>query len=837
MPRRSPGLTLIELMVTIALVGVAALTLIGAFTSIQRSVQKTKHRTIAVGLCRELMEALKNRRYALLRPTTSADLSSPGYDTVYFPPELGIENSGTRFDRYNKVLKVRLDSGGQVVPLSPAGPDAGLKQVQVWVEWDEDGIRRRYEMSSLLDDPERTRPTGAITGVVYEQPGAAGDELPGALVALGENPSRADTSGASGAFRIATSSGTFTLLATKRGYFPASAVVPAHPNAAQDLVLSPRATGGLSGQAYLRDHLVVSQVVAALPQPGGTDAQFVELYNPTTASMFIGDASTHAVSLRYLSPHQAQDCPDIGLVYVSTFVPSMGFYLIADTDTFVVSGASFTADAYFADAGASACAAVPDGWAPPATKRILQPDKAGSLVLSAGAARLDALGWTQGGTTPAVCEGTCLWLASGLQAGEQLVRLSSPATAVTLPSGRAYDSNDNAGDVTGPPFLTGIVAPPRTSLDAPWPPVTGTPAVGALVSADDDLSTPVALVSATGYFHLPGVATCTLTGLPASWSVVVASGGFLVTASTAAPAAGATTDMGVLALTTSAAAGVVTGLVLSHTAAPLPGILVRSGPATAVTDAAGMYRLPVNAGAGLSATANPGHAAPGLATLTSSPFDVLPGQTVSGVDFTLTEIGSISGVVTTDGVNPYPGVVVRADANGLRGTATADGTGRFVIDDVPTSVMAGVGGYTVTPALDTSQVSSPAWASVTVTQGVEVAAGTFTVLGALGELRGTVADSGQAIKTGVLVVATLSSLGAVPPAWDETLRAGTTYYFASHSRADGTFSLPVRVSGSPYNVYAWYSKRSGAAMTTSMKSLSQLVDSSTAPVSISFSWP
>lgn len=837
MRRDSRGLTLIELMVTVGLIGLAALSIIGAFTSIQRSVQKTKHRTVAIALCRELMEALKNRRYALLRPTTQADLDSTGHDTVYFPPELGIESSGTRFDRYNKVVKVRLNSSGHAVPLPPSGPDAGLKQVQVWVEWDEEGQRRRYEISSLLDDPQRSRPTGAISGVVYEPPGAAGDELPGVLVSLGENPSRADTTGTSGMYRIATSSGTFTLRASKRGYFSTSAVVPAQPNATQDLTLRPRGTGSLSGRAYLRDHLVVSQVVAALPQPGGFEAQYVELYNPTTAAMFIGDASTHAVSLRFTSPHQAQDCPDIGLVYVSTWIPSGGFYVAANTAAFTVAGASLTADAYFADTGADGCAVVPDGWAPPGEKRILQRDKAGSVILSAAGSRLDAVGWTEGGTAPSVCEGACVALAAGLPSGEQLVRLSSPAASVSSAAGRAYDSNSNAVDFAGPPALAGIEAPPRVSSDAAWAPLTGTPAVGALVSVDDDLSTPLALTSATGYFRLDGVATCTLTGLPASWTVMIASGGFLGSVSTAAPAAGATTDVGGVVLSTTASAGVVTGAVLSHLGAPLPGILVRSGPVTAVSDAAGVYRLLVNAGAGLSATANPGHASPGLATLTSSAFDVLPGQTVSGVDFTLAESGSIAGVVTADGVSPYPGVVVRADAGALRGTATTDGTGRFVLEDLPTSAMAGVGAYTVTPVLDSSQVASPASASVTVTQGAEVAAGTFTVLGALGLLRGTVSEAGLPITTGVLVVATQGSIGALPPDWDESLRAGTTRYYAAHSRSDGSFSLPIRISGSPYNVYAWYSKVSGAGSATSKKSLVQLVDSSTTPAVISISWP
>lgn len=832
-------MTLIEVLVTATLLGVAALALIATFGGIQRSIQKTKHRTIAISLCRELMESLKNRPYALLRPTTQTDLNSPGHDLTYVPPELGLENSGTRFDRYNRVVKVRLDSGGAAVPLTPAGPDAGLKRVEVWVEWDEEGERRRYEMASLVDDPNRSRPTGALAGVVYKAPGAAGDELDGVLVRFAENPSRADMTGGAGSYRISTTSGVFTAVATKRGYFSTSTVVAVQPNAAQDFILSPRGVGSISGVAYLRDHLLVSQAAAAIPQPGGFQAQYVELYNPTTAALFIGDASTHSFRLRFASPHQSQDCPDIGLTYVSTEVPSGGFYVIANTDTFVLGGSSFAADAFFTDTAAAGCAAVPDGWAPPSGKTILQPDKAGSVLLHAGSGIVDALGWTEGGTAPPVCEGACLYLASGLPAGEQVVRLSSPAASVSAAAGRAFDSGDNAVDFRGPPSTVGIEAPPRVSSEAPWAPLTGTPAVGAIVSLDDDLSSPAALTSATGYFRINGVATCTLTGLPASWTVMVASGGYLASVATAAPSAGGLVDVGIVALTSGASAGVVTGTVLSHLGAPLPGIIVQSGAVTAATDAAGVYRLLVNAGAGLSATANPGHATAGLSTLTSSSFDVLPGQTVTGVDFTLGEIGSVTGVVTTDGVSPYPGVAVRADAPAgtLRGTGTADGAGRFSIDDLPTSAMSGVGSYAVVPVLDSSQMASPASASVTVTLGAEVSAGTFTVLGALGLLRGTVSDGGRPITTGVLVVATQQTIAGTPPDFDETLRSGATFYYSAHARADGTFSVPVRVSASPYNVYAWYSKLAGETASTSLKSLSQLVDSSTTPVTVSFSWP
>lgn len=833
------GLTLVELIVAMALLGLSVVAFLSSFTLIQRGVIKAKNRTIAVSLCRERMETLKNQRYVLLRPTEQADLAAFGYDATYFPPDLGLSAAGTRFDRFSRVDKAVPGAGGAVEILAPTATDAGLKRVMVWVEWDEEGSRRRHEMTSLLVNPGRSRAVGGITGVVYRSPGGAGNQLAGALVKLDEDPSRSDVSGLTGGYWVASTSGAFTVRASKRGYFDGTAGVLASPGGTANFVLSPRGAGSVQGTAYLRDHLVVSQVVVATTAPDGFDVQLVELYNPTTSALFVGSVSSHSVRLQYQSPYLAQDCADVALEYVNPTIAPLSSYLIANASSFILAGATVTADAYFADAAGAGCAAAPSSWTPPAPRRLLESGRAGSVVLRSGSgAVLDAVGWMEGATAPAYCEGACIPLPSGLGAGEQLARRASAAAGPYAAEGRAFDSNDNSADFLSPLSLAGLEAPARVSAMGTQPAVSGTPAGGAVVSVDDDLSSPV-LADASGFFLVPGVATCTAGAYPAAWTLIVASGAHAGEVFGVTPPDGGTADVGAVALVSSAAAAQLTGTVTSSLGGPAAGLLMQAGGATAVTDGAGFYRLVVDPGA-VAVAANYGRSHPGFAEETSATYTLNAGQAQSGVDFVLDPVGAVRGVVTTNGIDPYPGNLVRAFAppGTERGSATADASGAFRITGLPVSAVGGVGTYTISPAVDTSQTATPASASVTLTQGAEVVVSTFTVASSMGLLTGTVADGGAPITTGVLVLASLASVGGAPPVWDESLRGGSTMYYAAHARNDGTWSLPVRVHPSqPYNVYAWYSKPDGSNIVTTLKSSVQLVDSSSGAFVVPFAWP
>lgn len=835
--RKTRGLTLIEFTVALALLGVAVVAFLGAFKLVQRSVIKTKNRTLATSLCRERMETLKNKRYVLLRPTELADLTALGYDNTYFPPDIGLSAAGTRFDRYSRVDKVSLASG-QVVALSPTATDTGMKRVVVWVEWDEEGRRRHYEMSSLFNNPSRSRGLGGLVGSVYHTPGGFGNELPGATVKLDEDPARSDVSNATGGYWISATSGNYTAHASARGYFDSLAPVSPYPSATKDFTLSARATGGIDGAAFIRDHLVISQVVVSSIAPNGFAIQLVELYNPTTTAMFIGSASSHTVRLRYQSPYLTQDCPDLALQYTVSNIMPLSSYLIADASTFVLAGTTVTADAYFKDTAGAGCSATPTGWAPPATRRIIELGKAGSVVLRkpAGTGIVDAVGWTQGATNPAYCEGSCISLASGLGLGEQLVRRVSSDSLSGAPQGRAFDSNANGSDFLTPATLVGLEMPARSSANGVQAPLTGTPAAGAVVAADDDLSSPV-VADASGYFTIPGVATCTALGVPGSWSVTIGSGVYAAVVEGLSPPAGGTAGVGNVVLGSTVAPAVITGTVVSSVGGAIPGIVMEGGGAVSVTDGAGFYRLLVDSGS-VSVTANYFRANPGYEEVATTPYAVVPGQQQT-VNTTLNPVGNIRGVVTTNGVDPFPGEVVHAEAppGTVRGTVTTDAAGAFRLIALPASAVAGVGPYTISPAIDSSQVSTPASVSVTLSQSAEVDVGSFTVSSAMGSISGSVSDGGSPITTGVLIMASLASIAGTPPTWDETLRGGSTMYYTTHARNDGSWTLPVRVNASAYNVYAWYSKLDNGVSSTTVKSATKLVSSSSGTFVVSFTWP
>src|SRR5262249_22770123 len=132
--------------------------------------------------------------------------------------------------------------------------------------------------------------------------------------------------------------------------------------------------------------------------------------------------------------------------------------------------------------------------------------------------------------------------------------------------------------------------------------------------------------------------------------------------------------------------------------------------------------------------------------------------------------------------------------------------------------------YTVEPALDSAESSSPSSVDIVLSStGSTTYVSTFTVSSALAEITGQVTLSGSAINTGVLVLASTTTLtgGATSPppslSGANGLACRPCYYTVS-SDASGTYSLDVRSSPSTaYQVYGWYSTMSGNTATISRK--------------------
>src|SRR5204862_5879398 len=89
------GLTLVELMVTVAILSIGVLAAVGSFRYISQALQNSKARTLSNNLAQEQIEKLKNLSYYMLLVTTST-LPYPGltgvdYDTGNYPPQTLIE--------------------------------------------------------------------------------------------------------------------------------------------------------------------------------------------------------------------------------------------------------------------------------------------------------------------------------------------------------------------------------------------------------------------------------------------------------------------------------------------------------------------------------------------------------------------------------------------------------------------------------------------------------------------------------------------------------------------------------------------------------------------------
>lgn len=811
-------MTFIELMVAMAILSVGVLGLISAFGAIARSVQVSKSKAVATNLAQEKIESLKNMAYFRLLVTTNpvtATEFTPGfsYDRAsgYYPPEVPLVVGGISFERRVYIRKVAENSSGGLVEKTWSEPDTGLKEVLVYVVWKEGPHWKKVELRNLRDDPNRLPTDASFLGEVT----AGGLPLAEAKVEVIQNPVWNKLTDSGGDYGFQVTAGTFTLRAGKAGYFSATIsnqVINKGDLLTLDFALVKMDSGTISGTAYRRDHLVISQVVAATSTLGEiVGYEYVELYNPTTWAWTISDAT---IDLRYVDANNTL-VTDIGLNFRNASIPANGgYYLIANTGTVVAAGTAVAADAVYSLISP--------------LQNVIKDGKAGGIKLTNDADTVvyDKVGWSKNSeaeNAPAqAVEGTAVTLASGLGAGEQIVRSSETFTNINSPSGtHAWDANVNATD-----FNVGAVPQDRALTYAPKNTATihaprgGTPAAGAIVFADDNLA-PSVTAGVTGAFSLISVATGT-------WTLTVSSGLYYQTV-TATVTANATVSAGSLSLTSATANGYVTGRITNALGDNLASIRV-SGPGVSVnTDASGNYRVSVATGASVQIVANPGNL---NASYTSEARDVAVslGAVTASTDFVLSQGGRIRGYSSSNGVDAFSGLIVIAKLGGVEmGSASAGADGYFEILNLTT------GSYVLSPFAASGEGVSPSTFTKDLTSpGSTVFCGTFTVSGAQGKISGNLKKGSDPVATGVLVVVTTSTIASDPPTVNSTLRTGTNIYYNASSSADGSYSVSVP-GGYTYNVYAWYSTVGAASASTTRKDGSATVTAGQT-TTVDFTW-
>jgi hypothetical protein len=220
-------------------------------------------------------------------------------------------------------------------------------------------------------------------------------------------------------------------------------------------------------------------------------------------------------------------------------------------------------------------------------------------------------------------------------------------------------------------------------------------------------------------------------------------------------------------------------------------------------------------------------------TASSAGVTVSVGQVTSNVDFVLLQGGQLSGFLTRDGINPLPGIgVVAFDSASIpMAQETSGSDGRFRMVNLAT------GTYTLEPVLGSGETSSPGTRSGVVSVGVNVDVGTFTVTGAAGTIRGAVTEAGRPIATGVMLLATTSTIVGAPPPLHVGSLTGAAYYAAT-SYEDGSYQLEVRGSTTTtYRVYAYYPRWNNGVVTLSSATVIGVgVNPGAVAAGIDFTW-
>jgi len=804
---RRAGVTLTELMIAVSVLTIGVISSMGAFKYINRAMLQSRIKTIATNLAQEKMEVLKNKPYFQLLVTTATDVSD-GYDpnfifdTENYPPQTITLWGMPALTRVVNVDYISL-SGSVATALPYTSNDTGMKRITVIVSWtDSTGTRQKVRLDSYFENPTAAVLSAGFTGTVSNVSGGAA--VGNALVQVQGAPKwRGYSDPVTGVYRFQVAPGTYTLVCSTQGYFPDTSgtlYVAAGAYTTKDFSLNKIATGTASGMAYIRDHLVISQVVGSSVNSSAQYQEWVEVFNPTTwtwtMATGLGTGANEVVHFGYTEAGEDDLLPDID--YRTAEIAPDSYFLFANTGTISAAGVTRTADAvYDSDANWNN---VDD------LINTGNPSSAGHILLGSEVndAEYDIVGWnaTSNGNGAKQYAGnyetTAIVQGIGFQEDEEYARKTASG-GITSGQGRCYDTYNNNNDFI---VASPVARPPRNSSVSEAC-VTGTPAAGAIVNVNDGLSAS-ALASSSGYFLVTNVATSAVLNTSSSWEVMVTSYTIFNSSAGLVIAAGINKDIGTIVLSTALSGGIASGYVYGSGVdqnRPLPSIKVGSSGTTVVTNSQGYYRLFLGTGTAV-VTANYGlengsyQSADEIVTLDEGVITGVP-------DFHLAQSGTIKGYVTA-GTGALPNIIVQATNGGAIYEDTSDSTGNYYISAATSAVA-----YTLTPVLDALQsyTSLPADPlTVTLaTPGGTVFSGTITVVGAMGTIAGTVVASTVSVTTGVLIVASTMAVNDPLTTFTAANLLALPVYYSASSQADGTYSLDVRSSTSTaYYLRAFY---------------------------------
>jgi len=803
------GFTITELMVSVVIVSIVMFVIVETFGSMQKAIQFSKDRAIATNLAQEKIQIIREKLYYKVIPSTSIayinEFNPPvPYDTLYFPPETILE-AGVYYKRYTYILPV-IESGGVITELPPQTPDTGMKKITVTVVWERKGEKKKVQISTIYTNRDTVMSNAVITGIVRDKSNY--NPIPNALINIVEYMGLRDVSDNNGNYRINIVPGNYTIYVEARGYFPYLGTFSISPEQtlSKTIELNKMGYGKMTGVPWLRDHLVISQVVGSTVSPSGFEQEYIEIYNPTTYSWLVNGN----IGLRFQRIYDTNK-KYIQINYFTDYIQPGGFYLFANTNTITINGTNINADAVWSNGNSSTDFPY---FNPSLSKYSIipifgeGPDEGGGaieLYVIPDDKILDQVGWNRndgasGKKNAPFYETSPIPQNIGLQQGEQYVRYSS-TYSVSTSYGPAYDSNNNSVDFYD--YSSGISITPRNSTSIVNV-ISATPANGSIVGCSDGLSISTVsylagAIRQYAYFELNEISTGT-------WSCTISSGNYSLIIDSITITNGSTITLNSVYLTTQVGWGYISGMVTDAFGNNISPAIKISGSDGSYTYVGSNKRYLLQASAGtIDVTANPGNLNSSYVSVSSQGISLNAGEIKSSVDFVLYQGGRITGKVLIAGSTvPIPGIAVGIydQYDAPRDQQITDNTGRFTTNVLST------GTYIIQPMVDSKESVNPSTASVNITSaGSLVFSSTFSVSNAVGYVKGNVKYQNQPIKTGVLVVVTTVSLSGSPPSLpvlsSQTL-SGAPYYITSTDE-EGNYLLEVRQSTNPtYNIYSFY---------------------------------
>lgn len=845
------ALTQTEIMIAVAVISIFFLAGINTYFAISKAITSSKTRTIAINIAREKIEYFRSLSYYKIVPTPDSDYSDYGYDNTYFKPET-INVGGVDFIRRVLIRKAVLSSDGHTT-ISSNLPDTGNKEVTVWILWNEGGRQKTITETTIFNNPDMPVNTVTIQGVIKDTNSVP---INGAYVVVAEYPDSWAYSDSAGIYSLTVPSGTYTLIFSSKPYYRTykvsniqafSGVVTQNVNLWKVVWVEYR------GFIARNNHLVISAVCGGFDD-GGSENEFIELYNPTTYNWVM---DSNKFKLYYVkNNNQVEEIP---LVFVTTYVPSYSYYLIGSSP--VVKGVN--SDAYYLE------------------NKIAE-DKRGGVGIWYKMpeynyiVNIDSVGWFgkdeagMSGQTPAV------WAYEGwpsdptgdgipyntlIKRYAYLARWDDPYYSPSGTSGNVYGAfssgtvnygacseynsfwsnaydkagynwydfkvdipiNNQTGTGSSSPRNSSVMEEPAGGRVFFWPPESY-PLLN--VSSEDVL---VASVTYYGRYRV-------VVGTHSQFSIFVSTtqrenSTYVLYQSTDITPVDTTTRRLDFIVSTPTTKAFIRGYVVNTSLTGLNNIPVRAvseyeETSTVYTGGVfglqGYFKLAVEAGTSIYVEVNmTGVTNNNYISLSTGPFKLNPGEVKSFENTSdkiiLTQKGSAYGFVGTTTLDPLPGYVVVAThtTTGRAESVITDSSGVFKFNNLST------GTWSFTVLVDAGESVSAVGGSgsshiKTISGGSNVWVGTFTVSNAFSKFTGTCRYNGKIIDSGVLILASTSSLTGYPPDINQSLVKGSQVYYTTVSKGDGKYELFVR-GGQSYYIYAWYTYFTGNTPTTIRK--------------------